>query len=157
MGRSQAIRVGPFRLPIPKAGLEAELTAHLGNDKLAPEDRDGGNSRSRTRPKTVLAEVSLVKLNLARDLPVKSAESTAVAWISLWLHDVAPWSSLTAEPVPTHQSRTPVAGRSPPSRNGLVGAAEWSLSRWHTRRYSDAEADPRPVARSRIESATRWH
>jgi hypothetical protein len=36
-----------------EAGLEAELTEHLGYDKHAVEGRDGGNSRNGTRPKTV--------------------------------------------------------------------------------------------------------
>ena len=40
-----------------EAGLEAELTEHLGYDKHAVQGRDGGNSRNGTRPKTVLTEV----------------------------------------------------------------------------------------------------
>ena len=36
-----------------EAGLEAELTEHLGYDMHAIAGRDGGNSRNGTRPKTV--------------------------------------------------------------------------------------------------------
>jgi putative transposase len=50
-----------------EAGLEAELTEHLGYDKHASEGRDGGNSRNGTRPKTVLTEVGPVKLDVPRD------------------------------------------------------------------------------------------
>jgi putative transposase len=50
-----------------EAGLEAELTEHLGYDKHAVEGRDGGNSRNGTRPKTVLTEVGPVKLDVPRD------------------------------------------------------------------------------------------
>lgn len=37
-----------------EAGLEAELTEHLGYEKHDPEGRNGENSRNGTRPKTVL-------------------------------------------------------------------------------------------------------
>lgn len=50
-----------------EAGLEAELTEHLGYDKHAVEGRDGGNSRNGARPKTVLTEVGPVKLDVPRD------------------------------------------------------------------------------------------
>ena len=50
-----------------EAGLEAELTEHLGYDKHAPEGRDGGNSHNGTRPKTVLTEIGPVKLDVPRD------------------------------------------------------------------------------------------
>jgi putative transposase len=50
-----------------EAGLEAELTEHLGYDKHAVEGRGGGNSRNGTRPKTVLTEVGPVKLDVPRD------------------------------------------------------------------------------------------
>jgi hypothetical protein len=46
-----------------EAGLEAELSEHLGYDKHAPEGRDGGNSRNGTRAKTVLTEVGPVPLD----------------------------------------------------------------------------------------------
>jgi putative transposase len=50
-----------------EAGLEAELSEHLGYDKHAPEGRDGANSRNGTRPKTVTTEVGPVKLDVPRD------------------------------------------------------------------------------------------
>jgi putative transposase len=50
-----------------EAGLEAELTEHLGYGKHAVEGRDGGNSRNGTRSKTVLTEVGPVELNVPRD------------------------------------------------------------------------------------------
>jgi len=50
-----------------EAGLEADLTEHLGYDKHAPEGRDEGNSRNGTRPKTVLTEIGPVKLAVPRD------------------------------------------------------------------------------------------
>jgi putative transposase len=50
-----------------EAGLEAELTEHLGYDKHAVEGRDGGNSRNGTRSKTVLTEVGPVGLDVPRD------------------------------------------------------------------------------------------
>jgi putative transposase len=36
-----------------EAGLEAEMSEHLGYDRHAVEGRDGGNSRNGTRAKTV--------------------------------------------------------------------------------------------------------
>jgi len=65
--------VGPDGVPtgltkrVLEAGLDAELTEHLGFDKHAVEGRDGGNSRNGTRPKTVLTEVGPVELNVPRD------------------------------------------------------------------------------------------
>jgi putative transposase len=50
-----------------EAGLEAELSDHLGYDKHDPAGRDGGNSRNGTRPKTVLTEVGPVPLDVPRD------------------------------------------------------------------------------------------
>jgi transposase-like protein len=50
-----------------EAGLEAELTEHLGYDKHAPDGRNGGNSRNGTRSKTVLTEVGPVGLDVPRD------------------------------------------------------------------------------------------
>jgi transposase-like protein len=34
-----------------QAGLEAEMTAHVGYDKHAAEGRNGNNSRNGTRPR----------------------------------------------------------------------------------------------------------
>ncbi len=50
-----------------EAGLEAELTEHLGYDKYDPAGRNGGNSRNGTRPKTVLTEIGPVPLEVPRD------------------------------------------------------------------------------------------
>lgn len=50
-----------------QAGLEAEMTAHLGYDKHAVEGRNGGNSRNGTRTKTVLTEVGPVDIEMPRD------------------------------------------------------------------------------------------
>jgi putative transposase len=50
-----------------EAGLEAEMTEHLGYDKHAVEGRDGGYSRNGTRPKTMLTEVGPVPLDVPRD------------------------------------------------------------------------------------------
>jgi transposase-like protein len=50
-----------------QAGLEAEMTAHLGYDKHAAQGRNGGNSRNGTRAKTVLTEVGPVEIDVPRD------------------------------------------------------------------------------------------
>jgi putative transposase len=50
-----------------QAGLEAEMTAHLGYDKHAVEGRNGGNSRNGTRTKTVITEVGPVDIEVPRD------------------------------------------------------------------------------------------
>jgi transposase-like protein len=50
-----------------QAGLEAEMTSHLGYDKHAVEGRNGGNSRNGTRSKTVLTEVGPVDIEVPRD------------------------------------------------------------------------------------------
>jgi hypothetical protein len=50
-----------------QAGLEAEMTSHLGYDKHAAEGRNGGNSRNGTRTKTVITEVGPVDLEVLRD------------------------------------------------------------------------------------------
>ncbi len=50
-----------------EAGLEAEMTGHLGYDKHDPVGRDGGNSRNGTRTKTVLTEVGPVEIDVPRD------------------------------------------------------------------------------------------
>jgi hypothetical protein len=53
--------------PVLEAGLEAELTEHLGYDKHAPEGPNGENSHNGTPPKTVLTEICPVKLDVPRD------------------------------------------------------------------------------------------
>jgi putative transposase len=50
-----------------QAGLEAEMSSHLGYDKHAVEGRNGGNSRNGTRSKTVITEVGPVELDVPRD------------------------------------------------------------------------------------------
>ena len=50
-----------------EAGLEAEMTSHLGYDKHHPTGRDRGNSRNGTRAKTVITEVGPVQIEVPRD------------------------------------------------------------------------------------------
>jgi putative transposase len=50
-----------------EAGLEAEITEHLGYEKHDPEGRNGENSRNGTRAKTVLTEIGPVPLDVPRD------------------------------------------------------------------------------------------
>ena len=50
-----------------EAGLEAEMSSHLGYDKHEIAGHDGGNSRNGTRAKTVLTEVGPVQIEVPRD------------------------------------------------------------------------------------------
>lgn len=50
-----------------EAGLEAEMSDHLGYDKHDPMGRNGGNSRNGTRTKTVLTEIGPVDIGVPRD------------------------------------------------------------------------------------------
>jgi len=50
-----------------EAGLEAEMTDHLGYAKHDPAGRDGGNSRNGTRAKTLLTDVGPIPLEVPRD------------------------------------------------------------------------------------------
>jgi putative transposase len=50
-----------------EAGLEAELSAHLGYDKHDAAGRNGENSRNGTRAKTVLTDVGPVQIDVPRD------------------------------------------------------------------------------------------
>jgi len=50
-----------------EAGLEAEMTSHLGYDKHDPTGRDRGNSRNGVRAKTVITEVGPVQIEVPRD------------------------------------------------------------------------------------------
>jgi transposase-like protein len=50
-----------------EAGLEAEMSEHLGYDKHQVEGRNGENSRNGTRAKTVLTEVGPVGIEVPRD------------------------------------------------------------------------------------------
>src|SRR4029450_13534166 len=45
---------------------EAEMSGHLGYDRHDPVGRDGGNSRNRTRMKTVLTEIAPVQIEAPR-------------------------------------------------------------------------------------------
>jgi transposase-like protein len=59
--------LGDLTKRVLKAGLEAEMTDHLGYDKHDPAGRDGGNSRNGTRTKTVITDVGPVELDVPRD------------------------------------------------------------------------------------------
>ena len=50
-----------------EAGLESEMTSHLGYDKHDPTGRDRGNSRNGVRAKTVITEVGPVQIEVPRD------------------------------------------------------------------------------------------
>ena len=50
-----------------ETALEAEMTGHLGYQKHDPAGRDGGNSRSGTRSKTVQTEIGPVEIEVPRD------------------------------------------------------------------------------------------
>jgi transposase-like protein len=59
-----------------QAGLEAEMSSHLGYDKHAAEGRNGANSRNGTRTKTVLTEVGPVDIEVPRDRDASFAPAT---------------------------------------------------------------------------------
>jgi putative transposase len=50
-----------------EAGLEAEMTEHLGYERHDPSGHNSGNSRNGTRSKTVITEVGPVELDVPRD------------------------------------------------------------------------------------------
>lgn len=50
-----------------EAGLEAEMSEHLGYDKHEPAGRNSGNSRNGTRSKRVLTDVGPVDIEVPRD------------------------------------------------------------------------------------------
>jgi putative transposase len=50
-----------------ETGLEVEMDEHLGYAKHAAEGRNGGNSRSGTRSKTVITEIGPLELDVPRD------------------------------------------------------------------------------------------
>ncbi len=50
-----------------EAGLEAEMTEHLGYEPHDPAGHHSGNSRNGTRTKTVLTEIGPVELEVPRD------------------------------------------------------------------------------------------
>jgi len=59
-----------------EAGLEAEMSAHLGYDKYEADGRNGGNSRNGARAKTVITEVGPVQLRVPRDRDASFAPAT---------------------------------------------------------------------------------
>jgi hypothetical protein len=59
--------LGDLAKRVLEAGLEAEMTDHLGYDRHDPGGRDGGNSRNGTRTKTVITDVGPVELDVPRD------------------------------------------------------------------------------------------
>jgi hypothetical protein len=59
-----------------EAGLEAEMSDHLGYDKHDPMGRNGGNSRNGTRTKTVLTETGPVDIEVPRDREASFAPVT---------------------------------------------------------------------------------
>jgi len=59
-----------------QAGLEAEMSSHLGYDKHEPVGRNGGNSRNGTRTKTVITEVGPVDIEVPRDRDASFAPAT---------------------------------------------------------------------------------
>jgi putative transposase len=59
--------LGDLTKRVLEAGLEAEMTEHLGYDRHDPAGRNGGNSRNGTRAKTVITDVGPVELDVPRD------------------------------------------------------------------------------------------
>jgi putative transposase len=59
--------LGDLTKRVLEAGLEAEMTDHLGYERHDPAGRDGGNSRNGTRAKTVITDVGPVELDVPRD------------------------------------------------------------------------------------------
>jgi transposase-like protein len=59
--------LGDLTKRVLEAGLEAELSDHLGYERHAVEGRDGGNSRNGHRPKTVITDIGPVPLKVPRD------------------------------------------------------------------------------------------
>ena len=59
-----------------EAGLEAEMTEHLGYEKHQAQGRNGENSRNGTRAKTVLTEVGPVEIEVPRDREGSFAPAT---------------------------------------------------------------------------------
>ena len=59
--------LGDLTKRVLEAGLEAEMSGHLGYDKHDPSGRNSGNSRNGTRAKTVITDVGPVELDVPRD------------------------------------------------------------------------------------------
>ena len=59
-----------------EAGLETEMSSHLGYDKHEAVGRNGGNSRNGSRAKTVITEVGPVDIEVPRDRDASFAPAT---------------------------------------------------------------------------------
>ena len=59
--------LGDLTKRVLEAGLEAELSEHLGYDRHDPAGRNGGNSRNGHRPKKVITDIGPVPLEVPRD------------------------------------------------------------------------------------------
>src|SRR4051812_5823903 len=59
-----------------QAGLEVEMTDHLGYERHAAEGRGSGNSRNRSTPKAVTTEIGEVELRVPRDRNASFAPRT---------------------------------------------------------------------------------
>jgi len=59
-----------------EAGLEAEMSSHLGYHKHEAVGRNGGNSRNGSRTKTVITEVGPVDIEVPRDRDASFAPVT---------------------------------------------------------------------------------
>jgi putative transposase len=56
-----------------ESALEGELAEHLGCDPYDPAGHHSGNSRNRTRTKTVLTEIGPIELEVPRDRAATSS------------------------------------------------------------------------------------
>lgn len=59
--------LGALTKRVLESALDGEITDHLGYDKHERAGREGGNSRSGTRSKTVLTDVGPVEIDVPRD------------------------------------------------------------------------------------------
>jgi putative transposase len=59
--------LGDLTKRVLEAGLEAEMTEHLGYERHAVEGRNGDNSRNGIRSKTVITDVGPVEIDVPRD------------------------------------------------------------------------------------------
>ena len=59
--------LGDLTKRVLEAGLEAEMTDHVGYERHDPAGRNGGKSRNGTRTKTVITDVGPVELAVPRD------------------------------------------------------------------------------------------
>ncbi|HWO67208.1 MAG TPA: transposase, partial [Umezawaea sp.] len=70
-----------------ESALEGEITDHLGCDRNDPVSRRTGNSRNRTRSKTVLTDVGPVEIDVPRDRNAE-LEPRTVAKRQKWMTGV---------------------------------------------------------------------